>query len=273
MSTTVSKCNCRRERQRRCQKLLYSAVIILLVLASIPTRGYAKPTTANWNVFPFSRVSLFKAVETTNVLGPANTRLLNIGNEITKPYVVLAAPTDTQEHYVEALPAVPAALLMVLVGFLCITLVRDRKLWLLALSGLFWAGNTGVYAVPQLAKHLYLRVHIAKHLTTKSIRFYPLKNSGRARCDIEGTKYIGLVNHLAGIPAPKDTSQFCRLNRPSNTFTEEKGKLQTVQFAIIRLSSFLNSALSRPALTTGPFIRFQPAFISNCLSRGPPLTA
>lgn len=52
---------------------------------------------------------------------------------------------------VRSLPASPAAILMALAGFLCVSIVKDRRLWLAALMTLLWISQASIQAVPKLA--------------------------------------------------------------------------------------------------------------------------
>ncbi len=156
----------------------------------------------------------------------------------------------------KSLPAVPGALLMVLTGFLCVSLVKDRKVWLAALASLLWLGQAGIQAVPQLALRLSHRNHTEQQFAAELTYPYFLENSNRLRSDIEGTQYIGLLHHLAGIP-PQDTNSFPFLS-PS---------------AIISERYSLNSLLNCLTLKIEQFICFSPAFIFENLPRGPPLLA
>ena len=47
---------------------------------------------------------------------------------------------------VKRLPAAPAAVAMTLVGFLCVSLARDRRVWLGLACGLIWLAQAGVTA-------------------------------------------------------------------------------------------------------------------------------
>ena len=48
------------------------------------------------------------------------------------------------------LPPVPSAVFMVLMGFLCISLVKDRKIWLAVCVGILCVGQVGIKIIPQL---------------------------------------------------------------------------------------------------------------------------
>ncbi len=51
------------------------------------------------------------------------------------------------------LPATPASGLMTLVGFICISLIRDRRIWLAGFAGLSLVGQTGIQAVASSSRN------------------------------------------------------------------------------------------------------------------------
>ena len=215
----------------------------------------------------------------SNVTGPTNTRLANLGREFLQP------PTSSTglSNAVKSLPAVPGALFMVLTGFLCVSLVKDRRVWLTILAGLLWAGQAGVQALPQLALHLCHRTHTNQHFSARPTQFYLLEDTARARSDIEGTRYIGLLHHLAGIPHANSASNRChtalitlsqcRQKVLGRAFSNPNKNTLPPLSAIIPEQYSVNSQLACLASTAEQFICFSPAFIFAQLPRGPPLQA
>jgi hypothetical protein len=175
---------------------------------------------------------------------------------------------------------------MVLTGFLCISFVRDRRVWLAALAGLLWAGQAGIHAVPQLAMYVYRRAHADKQFSALLNRSHLLENTNRLRCDIEGTRFIGLLHHLEGIPAGKSgltTKQTGRINTSSlermSLFARQRayalgtGKTRTVSIpAILPSKCCLEPLLSCFTARVEQHIRFSPAFFFDNLARGPPVS-
>jgi hypothetical protein len=217
----------------------------------------------------------------SDIVGPINAKLANLGRE----FLHTPPPSSTSLNYaVKSLPAVPGALFMVLTGFLCVSLVKDRRVWLTVLAGLLWAGHVGVQALPQLVLHLYHRTHTSQHLSARPTQFYLLENTARARTDIEGTRYIGLLHYLAGIPEAK--SAFTdRCHTPLITSTQHHQKQYAKAFsyprknthksqpAIILEKYSLNSISKCLTSRAELFICFSPAFTFAQLPRGPPLPA
>jgi hypothetical protein len=195
------------------------------------------------------------------VVGPIDAKLANLGKEFLQPPASFASLRHTQGNYVKPLPAVPAAIFMVLSGFLCVSLVRDRRFWLAALAGLLWAGQIGIQALPQLALRLSHRNHSQQQFSAELAYPHYLENSNRLRSDIEGTQYIGLLRHLAGIPDAK--SRY--LHKDTRTYTSQP--------AIILARTGLNPFLACLASRAEQFISFSPAFIFSNLPRGPPKLA
>ncbi len=66
-----------------------------------------------------------------------------------RPFRDGASPTSS---YLHALPDVPKPFLMALVGFVCISLVNDRRIWLAAVASVLSCGQCWVNAVPQLCR-------------------------------------------------------------------------------------------------------------------------
>jgi hypothetical protein len=137
------------------------------------------------------------AYEVNQIGERANSYLANAAAEFLKPPA--AADRQVSSIPVKSLPPVPGALFLGLTGFLCVSLVKDRRVWLTALASLFWLGQTGFAALPQLASHLRSKKQIQQSSPTLTY-VSELEGSFRLRSDLEGTQYIGLLRHLAGIP-------------------------------------------------------------------------
>lgn len=181
--------------------------------------------------------------------------------EFLKPPQTFTSSPDTPVG-ARSLPAVPGALLMGLTGFLCVSLVKDRRFWLAAFTGLFCAGQSGIQALPHLVVHFRNRSYIQQQFDAEFTHQYNLENS-RLRSDIEGTQYIGLLHHLAGIPE-STMSQF------SQKSSQTEDEFRAPQFALLGLSSCTFPATKCLAAKVEQIIFFSPAFIFDNLARGPP---
>jgi len=234
--------------------------LVVLLSFFVLTAASATPTVSNRNsnlvvsaVSPGSDAQIPVVADVTCTIESGNSHLAEVAAEFLKPPAAFTG-SPAPPVGAKSLPAVPGALLMALTGFLCVSLVKDRKVWLAALAGLLWLGQAGIQAVPQLALRLSHRNHTEQQFSTELTYPYYLENSNRLRSDIEGTQYIGLLHHLAGIPL--DTNSF-----PSSPS------------AIISQRYSLNSLLNCLTLRVEQFICFSPAFIFESLPRGPPKLA
>lgn len=211
--------------------------------------------------------------ESTKFFRFVTPELVGIGIEGARPHIASAISNSSQANAVKFLPTVPTAVLMVLVGFICVSLVRDRRVWLTVLSATLWINQAGIRTVPQLASHLCPRTHTGRYSATGTIAFYPIEDTDRARCDIEGTKYISLLNYLAGIPDSKRLLQRFRQANSINILAQRKNHFGHSRL-LTKNSSFSTIPLiCHFVLITGHFVYFKPAFIFQILSRGPPQTA
>ncbi|MHC4703904.1 MAG: hypothetical protein ACYTFQ_25360, partial [Planctomycetota bacterium] len=87
---------------------------------------------------------------TADVAGFAHSQLPALAGEFHK-HPVISVDTSPSANGIKSFPPVPSPLLMVLTGFVCISLVRDRGVWLTALMCLLWAGQAGLSLLPRLA--------------------------------------------------------------------------------------------------------------------------
>ena len=157
-------------------------------------------------------------------------------------------PAVTENN--RCLPAVPPSIAMVLTGFLCISLVRDRKVWLTVLAGLLAIGQAGINALPELTSRLGRRFHNAQPVDMTFTAFCPVEGVFYPANYSKEIRYTGLLHHLAGIP--RDTSVFSH------------NAIIHVQFALSRLLNCLVSG-------TGQFVCFSPISWFNLIPRGPPI--
>lgn len=243
-----------------------------------------------------------------NNTGLYKSHLASISEEFNKPPVRYDKSTTTVIG-VKALPPAPGTLLMVLVGFLCVSLVRDRRIWLAILSGLLWAGQAGISLLPQLVLNVSERGLRENQSSSHYLaRLYEPKHPNRRlRSDIEGTRYAGLLRHLDGIPNNETSSMplitvrhklkqdsgrmslsFCRRTCCSGksvqslcypkTFALLQDKhnktfryyKKAPHFAITAISFCLNHAIHCLSTGTGQLNYFTTAFINASLARGPP---
>ena len=188
-----------------------------------------------------------------NVVKPVHTQLTNIGAEFLQPPETPAGLLNANSNSIRHLPAIPATILMLLTGLLCISLYRDRKVWLVALMGLLWVGHAGIQTFPRFACHFSYKNHTKQQICAELAYPHYLENSHRLRNDVEGTWYVGLLRHLGAIPGNKSVI--------------------ISQFAIIFGLDSQSSLFHRLAFNAEQLSHFSLAFVSDNLVRGPPFLA
>jgi hypothetical protein len=247
---------------------LLSLAIVTAVHAS-PTASTLHNDVLNSSAHPSKHADapLAPTCQVTEIENGYNATLARIADELLRP------PADSPLSAASSLPAgttslppIPGALFMTLAGFLCVSLVRDRKVWTAALVGLLWAGQVGVTALPQLARHLAGRRHTEQLYSLNLTGNLEPDDLDRLRSDIEGTHYIGLLHYLAGIP----NNRMSFLRKQESRFTTHVG---TPHFALTEACAHIVLATKRLVCITKWHAYFSPAFIFENLARGPPLPA
>jgi len=230
-----------------------------------------------------SQVDSHTVLERVEITKYSDSHLAAVGAEFLKPPSVSSALTGSPAIHTKTLPAVPRALLLVLTGFLYVSLVKDRKVWLAAFAGLLWAGQTGIQAIPQLAVRLSHKNCSEQKLCAEVTYPHHFAISDRPRSDIEGTQYIGLLHHLAGIPRGISALRITQAGGAEQLTGQHKlsgrvsdcSRRNTVPFlsAIIQKQCSLNSLLNCLVFRARRFVCFSPAFIFDIIPRGPPKPA
>ena len=223
-----------------------------------------------------SAANITFAPEPGQIWGARNPSLSRIGEELLAPPVGssdwLPSPSS-----VRPLPGVPAGVFMVLTGFLCVSLVKDHRIWLAALTGLLWLGQAGLLAIPELACHIASSKQIKQHCRASVTGIHKDEYGGRTRSSLDGTEYIGLLRHLAGIP--DIIASYSTLILPPSLGTRRSSAgavheyTRTQEFALVTFGAQETESTSCPARAAEQFLRFSPAFIFSNLARGPPLSA
>ena len=129
----------------------------LLLLFILPVAGECAPTLVDWGSSAVvgsaarSRIeSLGFRLGTVSIAGRNHSPLAAVAAEFHKlpvRYPGVSSPAIVTK----SLPAVPGALLMVVVGFVCVSAVRDRRAWLAVATCLLWAGQSGFSLLPRIA--------------------------------------------------------------------------------------------------------------------------
>ena len=208
-----------------------------------------------------------------------NDRMAELAGALLRPPSTDNLMTSGGDQY---LPAVPPALLMVLTGFFCVSLIRDRRTWVAVLTGLLWVGQTGINALPELTSRISRRVQTSRLVEPTLLVAYPLGGDYYPESFNEQTRYTGLLHHLEGIP--QGTSAFSHIRKIVISSGVEKSALirgfrsadkvtRASQYAIVSVLSFLNTTYNCLVRPTRQFVCFTPAFIFNLIPRGPPISA
>ena len=180
--------------------------------------------------------------------------------------------SDSRPTAGRCLPVVPPALMMVLTGFMCVSLIRDRKVWLAVLAGLLWVGQTGINSLPELTSRLSRKVHTCQPADATIAATYRLGGYYYPDGYSEEIRYTGLLHYLAGIP--RDIGI---LTNNCTTFTRYFPSVpdkdtRVLHHAIVRAQLALSKLSSCLASGTRQFVCFTPAFIFCSRPRGPPIS-
>jgi hypothetical protein len=238
------------------------ALVLLVVVATVeatPSIGGtgAKVVARAASLSPYAESPAIDKVEP--LINSSNPAMAHIAADLLKPPAELTSRTALPPG-TKLLPAIPPALFMALSGFLCVTLVRDRKVWLAVATTLLWAGQVGINAMPKLASHLANTRQIKQRIFLNHTYAHKSKNVDQLRCDIDGAQYAGLLHYLQGIPAAR------------NTKYEIRNTSQAPQSAITSSSHYVIPANICLAKIVRPWrFCFLPAFIVDSIPRGPPL--
>jgi hypothetical protein len=244
-------------------------LVALMSLVTVATL-HAAPTVGDSNarisqaLSPYSDVGKACESEVGLLNGATDPALAKVAADILKPPDLtypLTLPPGTK-----SLPAVPAAIFMCLTGFLCVTLVRDRKTWLAGIAFLLWAGQTGFAALPQAASHLIERRQFSRYSQQQYRSSALQERASRLRSDLEGTEYISLLHHLEGIPSTLRNTQYAIRNT--------RHEIRTTNIAAVNsVYTYLIQAFNCLPLEVRQFTCFSPAFIFENIPRGPPTLA
>lgn len=248
---------------------------VTLAVATVIDSSCAAPKATS----PADQASLI--IDTAAVSGSS---LAEIGAEILKiPSTEEAAGNLASvigaSTGLKAMPAVPAAVLMVLTGFLCISLVRDRKTWLAAFVGLVCIGQLGISALPKLADNLRSALKPGEVSSVVSHRIADIATGLRDRCDIEGTRYIGLLRMLSGIPDDDSSSTSNMISSTDSVCDLVISAQSNLTYKVSTFAAYISNLfgfetfLACPVRSTGHSLAFSPAFCISNLPHGPPETS
>lgn len=203
-----------------------------------------------------------------------DSHLAGIAAEMFGPPAGFADSPASASTDAKSLPAVPGALLMVVVGFICVSLARDHGVWLTAMASVLSSGQAGLIALPQLASRVCSRVQIERDCPSNAGSTRGVRESCRLRSHVEGTQYVGLLRHLAGIPqgpvsllALSSVTRAAWLRehaiRTSKRYGLGESAVPEPSYCFMQAADCLTGNAEQHAC-------FSPAFIFGNLARGPP---
>ena len=138
-------------------EMLRGGVIKGLLLQILPAVSQCAPPTLAWTssaVVGSAALSRVESIESRigmgSIAGDNHSRLAGVAAEFHRPavrYRGISSPAIATK----SLPVVPAALLMAMVGFACVSMVRDRRTWLATCP--LRAGQFTFSLLPRVALH------------------------------------------------------------------------------------------------------------------------
>ena len=172
--------------------------------------------------------------------------------------------TDKSAADIKYLPTVPATFFMVLWGFTCVVFVKDRRFLIVTLAAFWWAGQSGIGALPKLISRFAQKNH--KGLSSQFSSNLYLENLFESLSLNKESQYMGLLRCLNGIPDENEVKgQF------PNSFKQKSARCICLHLDAVKFSQISNSLLKSFVKKTEQFLNFSPAFIFNNLARGPPV--
>ena len=263
-------------------------LIVAATVLSLCVGAYALPTVIEDADTSFIAASAADTVDSAasglaDFIEPVRSELVDAGRVLYQPFDVFGGSATSRNNInIRKLPAGPGAVLLGLTGFLCITLVRDRKTYIAIFIAMISLSQQGIYAVPELAARFGHVGHIAKHsLEAKSHNVY-LPNIAFRDRDSRERNFFGLLRRLAAVPG-HHTHIFTCISQGGNKrfkggllLLEEPGLFCTLKRvappvpAVPTIQSSPNPLTEFPAERLTCIIPFSPAFTFIRLARGPP---
>jgi hypothetical protein len=228
-----------------------SAVVAFLMLADA---AYAQSDDYSVPQFSDSISSLdgFVSASQKDIFARIGNQLNAVPEHITSGNSVAAVSCKT-------LPAVPAAFFMALTGFLCVTLIKDRKVWISTSILLVSVACASVGVLPRLASGMKLPTAVSGKVFSYEQSWV---SSGRDRLDVEGRSYVALLRRLAGLVTKENDVS-------SNSTLKDTRLFCDGVFAIAKLAD-LNTHNICLSLGLVQFSYFTPAFTKSNHAHGPP---
>jgi hypothetical protein len=245
--------------------------VLLLLIASAVS---ASPTIISDGSIPVASPSADRANDIVSYV-PGSIEFSSQISELSR--TLLQPPQannqTTQEGNNHYIPVLPPAIGMVLTGFMCVSLFRDRKSWLAVMAFLFAAGQTGIAALPELTSRLVRKAQNSRQIDATLSVSYTLASGYYPESFNSQTQYAGLLHHLAGIPRKTSVFTNKRISLSRLYLGTAGYNTRASQHAIVPALSSLSTAYNYLVRPNRQFICFTPAFIFNLIPRGPPICA
>lgn len=242
-----------------------SVFLITLVSLITSTAVSAAPTIICNNftkTFPASNTNILDISEKSNIIELYNSAITAIGSEILNTPTAFAVSQFVGTEIIHP----HAAVFIVLIGFLCISLVIDRRLFLATLTVPLTPDPMRYHSIPQFVPKIPGK-NIRRKSLPKTDRLFNREDFRHSPSDIESTRYIKLLHHLAGIPDQKTFLPHLNIH---NKKQKERNTRQVPRLFITHFSPLLHPALIRMAPRAEQNFSFSPGFIFVRLARGPP---
>jgi type IV secretory pathway TrbD component len=262
-------------------------VLVILLVAGLSDVSLAVATVGDALCAVYDSSNSFTSQSavvdpTVELTGQIDSPLAAVGLELLKVPTVdaaanaIASVVKSTSNY-KVMPAVPTAFLMVITGFLCISLVKDRKTWLAACVGLVCLWQLSLSALPKVAANFKDAFMTSVSTSLVSLNVSEHDSEFRVRSEVEGTRYIGLLRKLSGIPDTFGGSTFNTLSDTDSVCDFVISTQQNLTYKVSTLAAHITSLFNFDSLlacrlrSTGQISVFSPALIISNLPHGPPV--
>ncbi len=186
--------------------LQLSTILVLALTAvvnAVPTSTLSEISSTETSVVAESTLAL-SVLSSDNSTNSefAKAEAARLANEFFGPASVLLNGQSSKATTAKVLPAVPGTIALTLVGFLCVSLVRDRQAWITATRSIFNLAQTSIKIIPQLTIN-----SIDQGITNAPSHTITMARNSDDRAIVAGnpasTNYIGLLHRLATIPGDR----------------------------------------------------------------------
>ena len=184
--------------------ILLLSLLLLSTAKGAPTLTDCKSKYTSCSFLLHKNICIFSNQQKYPGLTAKNNYENYLAVEFRKPP---ASPSGLQASTtnIKSLPSIPDALLMALGGFLCVSIIKDRKFWIAFLTSLLWLGQSGFTILPYLVSHFAHQKPIEQKQKPNTTCICKYGGTTHTRNDVKDTKYIGLLHQLASITKFKNT--------------------------------------------------------------------